>query len=349
MNIDFLEKSVFFRQRWLQHIAFWLAFFIFELISQPLYFVPLEVRFVFYGIQLPAILLPAYINLYSLIPHFLLKRKFLFYLIFFLIFSLLGAEWSRRLILFGMEYVEPDLHTMTPVPYYNYGGLFYTIGSVITVMTATTMIKTLKLWYKKEHLAERLQKEKQEAELKFLKNQINPHFLFNTLNNIYALTLRQSKEAPNMVLKLSAMLDYLIYDSNVVEISLKKEIECLQNYLSIEKMRYGDRLNLSFHIRGNYKESYIAPILLLPLVENSFKHGMDDEIGEGWISLDLEVSPELICFKVENTKANSFKKKKGGIGLKNLRKRLALIYGKKHQIQIFDGEDVFLVILKIWK
>ena len=141
-------------------------------------------------------------------------------------------------------------------------------------------VKILRHWYKTEQHTRNLEREKLEAELKFLKAQIHPHFLFNTLNNLYSLTLKKSDYAPEVVLKLSGLVNYMLYYTKEQAVPLAKEIESIHNYIALEKIRYGKELEIAFDVSGNIGSSMISPMLLLPFIENSFKHGVSDEIKE---------------------------------------------------------------------
>ncbi|HEY5826526.1 MAG TPA: histidine kinase, partial [Cyclobacteriaceae bacterium] len=198
-----------------------------------------------------------------------------------------------------------------------------------------------------EQTAKELEKEKLAAELKLLKSQINPHFLFNTLNNLYALTLNHSSKSPEVVYKLSQLMSYMLYDSNQSEVSLEKEVEYIQNYIALEKIRYSN-LDISMNVFDELKDVRIAPLLILPFVENSFKHGASSQLSSGFIRIDISVQAQTLVIKVENSKIDpEIPRRPSGIGLQNLRKRLELIYPERHTLQIFDEEDVYLVILKI--
>ena len=216
-------------------------------------------------------------------------------------------------------------------------------GANLVVWVAIA-IRSFKLWYKRHHAA-------LQAELDFLKGQIHPHFLFNTLNNLYALTLSNSPKSPNIVMGLSEILRYMLYECNVEHVDLKKDVEVLESYILIEKIRYEDRLDLSFTKTGDINGHQIAPLLLLPLVENAFKHGVSEKVGEAWINIDLSVKDNLLKFKVANSKAENVDqtaaKHYGKIGLENVRKRLQIIYPKAHEIKIFDEEELFVAILEI--
>jgi len=252
----------------------------------------------------------------------------------YLIAHLPNADWSV---------IDDSKHTfwqqmLNPFHFIN------SIKMMNFVVWFAVVIKVFKLWYERKQAA-------LQAELNALKGQVHPHFLFNTLNNLYALTLNKSAQAPGVVLGLSDMLRYMLYECNADTVSLKKEVLMLQHYISLEKIRYEDRLDLNFAITGELDDKQIAPLMLLPLVENAFKHGTSEKVGQAWISITLDVSGNKLKFKVSNSKAEAVDedvdKHHGHIGLQNTRKRLELLYPASHQLKIIDDVDVFLAVLEL--
>lgn len=186
-----------------------------------------------------------------------------------------------------------------------------------------------------------------EAELKFLKSQIHPHFLFNTLNNLYALTLKKSDLAPDMVLKLSEMLDYMLYHSNEKEVLLKEEIELIRAYLELEKIRYGTRLHLTTTIQGDSNGRYIAPLLLLPFVENSFKHGASSKT-DPQIDLFIGINDSFLELNIANTyQEQSVESYTEGIGLKNIQRRLEIQYKDRYELDMSTNDGLFKVEFRL--
>ncbi len=209
-------------------------------------------------------------------------------------------------------------------------------------------IKLLKYWYANQQAQQVLTQEKLQAELKFLKTQIHPHFLFNTLNNLYALTLKKSDKAPEMVLKLSELINYMLYECKSDQVPLSKEIKFIRNYVDIEKMRYGDKLDVDLKITGNIGERKIAPLILLPFVENSFKHGASENLSQSWVKISVDSHTDHLIIKVENSKSGeNGQNGDAGIGIQNVRRRLDLLYNGKHELKIINGEETFLVVLSI--
>ncbi|MEM6319297.1 MAG: histidine kinase [Bacteroidota bacterium] len=197
---------------------------------------------------------------------------------------------------------------------------------------------------------ERLEKEKLATELKFLKAQINPHFLFNTLNNLYSFVLNQSPKAPDLILQLSGMLDYILYQSQKTTVALRQEVDCIQNFIELEKIRYGDRLQVDFEVLGDLTTP-VAPLILLSLVENAFKHGASGDIEAPRIEVKIVGQEGQIHCVIWNSKSqfagelnDAYKK---GIGLSNTQRQLKLTYPNEHDLQIENAATYFAVNLQL--
>ncbi len=203
---------------------------------------------------------------------------------------------------------------------------------------------------KESNRIQQLEKEKLETELKYLKAQLNPHFLFNTLNNIYSYVVTNSPKAPDMILKLSAMLDYILYKSQKDKVSLGEEVQAIENFVGLEKNRYGDRLSLDTDYQGDMS-TLVSPLILLSTVENAFKHGASGDIDQPQIKVSILEKDGTIHCQVWNTKSRYDGEKndayKKGIGLSNIQRQLALVYPDTHDITIDDGDDSYSVRIKI--
>lgn len=198
----------------------------------------------------------------------------------------------------------------------------------------------------KQQLRE-IEKTQVATELAFLRSQIHPHFFFNTLNNLYSLTLQKSDAAPEVVLKLSSLMSYMLYESSVPAITLEKELANLENYIALEQLRFGGRLTLCFEKKGQREGIHIPPLLLLAFVENSFKHGMSQIAGEGRIHLRLQVTKTELLFQIDNPILDGTGEEKHGIGLKNVIRRLDLLYGSQYRLDLEQTATTFHVTLKI--
>ncbi len=212
-----------------------------------------------------------------------------------------------------------------------------------------TMFYFMRAWYEQQRKSQALQKDKIEAQLELLKSQVQPHFIFNTLNNIYSFSIQNNTRTSEMIYRLSALLSYMLYDSKQHMIPLRKELDYVNNYIELEKIRYGDRLDISMNVFDNVDNFYITPLLLLPLIENSFKHGICN-IGNNWIRIDISVHDDWLSVKIEN----SYEHRNGntptvnnGIGLDNVKKRLDILYHGKHEFKTMPEVNSFLTILKI--
>ena len=191
-----------------------------------------------------------------------------------------------------------------------------------------------------------LKKDKADAELQLLKSQMNPHFFFNTLNNLYGLTVEKSDEAPKVILKLSEMMRYTIYEGKEDYVSLKDEVTYLQNYIDLHKIRFHQRLDISFDYSfdGDHK---VAPLMFIILLENAFKHGVERLTENAYIQIKLKVDKDSIHFEIENNFDINDEPGTKGIGLDNLKKRLNLIYPKKHKFTVSIEENIYRSTLEI--
>lgn len=218
-----------------------------------------------------------------------------------------------------------------------------------TIVGFALAIKLLKRWYIKQKETQLVIREKVNAELQLLKSQVHPHFLFNTLNNIYSFILNGSDKAPGMIKKLSSLLNYILNECNRQLVPLEKELSMIQDYIALEQIRYGDRLNLSLHIQGSPKDKMISPLLLIPFVENSFKHGTSRMLVHPWVRLDIYIEKDSLEFRLSNNKPAQQGNESGkkGIGLNNVKKRLELIYPETHNLNIIENEMSFDVFLKV--
>lgn len=332
------------------HILFWIAFVI--VFGVPYCSLEGDCLTMIFDILIlmPVKMAAVYFTIYYLLPFFLIQKKYVrFFLLFFL-----------SAIIFGLLHRTLQFYIIGPLYYpetylgwhfWNKSYILYGILSIYTVVAVATAIKLLKQSYQNQKLNQQLVNEKLEAELNMLKAQIHPHFLFNTLNNIYALALEKSEATAEGILKLSDLLDYMLYDCNVPFIALDKEIKLINDYIELEKLRYGKRLKVNMQVTGNTSGKQIAPMLILPFVENSFKHGSSKELNETRINIDLKVALNAIDLRVENSRSNSRVKDNNGysegIGLNNVKRRLELIYKGKYQLEINANEGLFKIHLHL--
>jgi two-component system, LytTR family, sensor kinase len=333
--------------RFLQHALFWTAHVVFYALLYGSFDDRYEKAFLEELMYLPGKMLFTYFALYFLLPRYLLLGKYGAFLVWFIAASF-AIGLFQRFVSFTIDYplYYPEY---LQDPFFYVAKIIKMAASIYQVAFFAVAIKLLKYWYANQQAQQVLTQEKLQAELKFLKTQIHPHFLFNTLNNLYALTLKKSDKAPEMVLKLSELINYMLYECKSDEVALSKEIKFIRNYVDIEKMRYGDKLDVDIRITGDVGDRKIAPLILLPFVENCFKHGASEELQEAWVKVTIDSHADHVVIKVENSKASGNHHQNGneGIGIQNVKRRLDLLYPERHSLKIINGEETFLVVLSI--
>ena len=347
-----LEDILFKPPRILWHLVFWVVFISFFALVygsfEEQYGRQYLIQLTDAVVQIPAV----YFTLYFLMPKFLFKERYIEFSIYLTILILCcsALHWLNYVFIQDPLFWPDDRYSPKVL---NYGKMLKNTTKIYPVLVLAIVLKWFKYWYREQKSNQLLVEEKLKAELNFLKAQVHPHFLFNTLNNLYALTLKNSKEAPEVVLKLSDLLNYMLYECTADRVLIEKEVKLLKDYIALEQIRYGDRLSISFNIIGKAGGMKVAPLMLLPFVENSFKHGVSEEMDEAWVSIDLELKEEKLTLKVENSKSKHEEERddqfnyKQGIGLKNVRRRLELLYPEKHELEMHDSEDSFLIVLTI--
>lgn len=216
-----------------------------------------------------------------------------------------------------------------------------------TVAGFALAIKLLKNWYLKQAEAVQAARDKTNAELQLLKAQVHPHFLFNTLNNIYSFIIHDSPAANAAIQKLSALLHYFIYECNSPRVALEKEIKMIRDYIDLEKIRYGSGFNMSLDVRGSTHSKMISPLLLIPFLENSFKHGASQMLTHPWVNLSIAIEDELLYFNLSNSKPMTTTETTAlkGLGLTNVKRRLSILYPGTHSLNISESELSFMVEL----
>jgi len=298
--------------------------------------------------SLPAKLLTAYLTLYVILPQFLLKKKYALAVLQFMVLLVIGVFLLRMLVSLTVYPIYfPDV-TDQLIPD-NLSKLIPPLLDLIIVSSLVVVIKLLKDREKQELQHLNREKSNIQNELLLLKSQLHPHFLFNTLNGLYAQILRDPEKASQMVVQLSDLLRFILYEANEDLVSLEEDLECLGNYVALEQMRYGDKLDLDYSVLGTTVHKKIPPLLILPFVENSFKHGVSEDYAKCWIRCKINLSDDVLALHLENSKPSFFDQQSinRGIGLKNVRQRLDHIYPGDYNLTIQDKEDRFLVNLKI--
>jgi two-component system, LytTR family, sensor kinase len=326
------------------HIIFWFCVWFFFFFYYKRYS---EINSYTFGaslINLIVAITTVYTFNYHLIPNILLKNKkrkffafaFVTIVMFFYIQLLLTLLLVVKQLSDGYRLFPEMLDIVM---------LFFNLFFVVFIAIA---IKLYKRWNEKDFQEQKVQKEKVEAELQMLKTQINPHFLFNTLNSIYMLAMKQSEQTANTVLKLSDILDYILYRIDTPKIAISNEIKIIEDYIELEKIRFSNRVDLNFNTDLKIKGIKIPPMLIIPFIENAFKHGVAKSIEKSWIKISIKESGGILNIIIANSKVqNKFKDKTGGIGLVNVRKRLNLLYEEKYQLDIFEKQMQYIVSLSI--
>lgn len=296
----------------------------------------------------------AYFLAYYLIPKLLFKKKYLQFLLWIPVAAYAISVLARFLnIYIGEAILYPNVpnENLWQIISDPVGTMDLYLNRFLPFTFWFAFIKTGIDQLRSQQQLLQLSKEKANAELRLLKAQIHPHFLFNTLNNLYTLTLEKSDEAPGVVERLADMLDYLLYQCNTPTVPVRKEIELIENYIRLEALRYGDRLELNFTHQLDNETATVAPLLLISPVENAFKHGASGNTGQPKINISLVVKEGILSFDVWNTTAPLATKDEAnytaGIGLTNVRSQLDLIYPKQHELNIKAEEKEYAVALRI--
>lgn len=339
----------YLKQPAVYHTLFWIFYFLFNVGRWGSYHNDYIYAIKANLIEFPLHMAFAYCNIYYLIPKFL-PRKYLKYVFFVIVGVILVV--IGRLVLENVFQVFP-----AQPPYINFQYLAELAVGEIYVQGFITAFKLLLDWGKSQKHTRELEKRNFETELAFLRSQVQPHFFFNTLNNLYSLTLDKSDRAPETVLKLSDLMSYVIYEGKQKKVHVSKELRYIQNYLDLERLRFGDKLHTEFTITGEIKDHEIAPLILLPFIENSFKHGALDSMKKIVIKIALKMNDHHILFTIRNTKSekinahasNNTYQHPGhnGVGVENIKRRLKLIYGDTYHLTMKDETENFTVTLRI--
>lgn len=299
---------------------------------------------------------PAWINNFWLLPNFRLHKNIIRYTVdaiaLFLISVIISGQYLKWLY---HHFEKSELSDFTalaatsssPQLLEKHQHYFDAFPGIIMVMFAMAIGYVLQEYLLKIKKEASIKAQQNIAELVLLKSQISPHFLFNVLNSLYALSLKSSKETPDVILKLSDILRYSLYETQEKEITIAKEIHILNTYIAIERLRMPPNASISFDYDDVKESIKIAPMLLLPLIENAFKHGTDSIIGVSYIEANLCCDDNRLLFECKNSFKEQKTKDIGGIGIENIRKRLQLLYPSKHVLKIKKNKDTFSVTLEI--
>jgi len=351
------------RYRFMRHFLFWFTWWIFQILLYG--YVPVltgimaSERLLLSAIEGTFYLIPhmfmAYTLMYIVIPKFIIKGKYVLGSIAVAAICVMAGLLSSSISRFILDDLREALFPQWGENLTRYRttslwlSLLAGLRGGLTIGGMAAAIKLMKYWYVKEQRNLQLQKENTESQLQLLKAQVHPHFLFNTLNNIYSHTQNVSPTASKLVMGLSDMLRYMLYECNQPFVPLNKELQMITDYVTLEKIRYGNRLDVQIDFPSETGNLVIAPLLLLPFVENCFKHGASNMLDQPWISLQVIVDNRVMKMKLVNGKANDYKplKSSNGIGISNVKKRLELIYPEKYILDIQEEDEVYIVNLKL--
>ncbi|MBT1685523.1 sensor histidine kinase [Dawidia soli] len=343
-------QSFFQRNRvLLLHLSFWcayLSFFIYQFSSfrhREREVEMLEV-FTLSGFHVAFNMTVAYFNYFIVLPRFLKHKNTWKYLLeFFVPFAILtfGRVHLQRYLADGYTHKAGYLYSTTFVVQVAATSLF--------VVIFVAMLRFVQEWFEFESRKKAIENEKLISELNFLKEQINPHFLFNTLNNLYYLAYSQSPNTTEVIAKLSQMMRYMIYETNHADVPLMKEIEYMENYISLERLRLNGQIPIGFEVQGNVQDVRITPLIFITFLENAFKHGIGANPADAWIKVSIRVSGKECIYTVENSNhaVTAGEQGKSGIGLQNVQRRLALSYPGRHTLTTEQTADRYALTLKI--
>lgn len=331
-------------KKWLQHLVFWL--FVVTILSiRPESDIHFTRHFIMEVFNVGFYAVIFYLNMFYLFPEYLSDKKLHLHIGYLLLLSIILTP-VKTFILFSLSSGIPGSQ------YFFITNQYFIFLSNFFVAVGSSIYFALMDWLNTQKVKQELLNRNLQTELNFLKTQINPHFLFNTLNSLYALTLKKSDHAPEMVLKLSEMMRYMLYECNERLVPLCSELHYIENYLEMEKLRHGDKLKVIMNIEGDCKDKLIPPLLFIPFIENSFKHGVSTAIDEAVINIDFKVDKSEVLIEVFNTKAEKSnildaKKKSGGIGLENVKRRLNLLFSENYKLEILNKTDIYRVKLTL--
>lgn len=357
VNIEIHSMSIksiylFLNKRPIVHLLFWILFvlagsFIFSYQQN----FPYSFYLLNFLVHLPVFVFFTYAVVYFLVPKFLLTQKYGQF--FFLLILATGIAATLRILigryvyfaLFIPEVLYPKEWISADIFFLN---LIWVLGPAIVF----AMFKYYKNWINSQTIANEAERKQLSSELQVLKAQLNPHFLFNTFNNLYVLALQKSDKTPEVISKISDLFHYVLYECNAIEVPVSKEIKLIDDYIQLEQLRYSDRLLISFKKEIENPECLIPPMMLYTFVENCFKHGCSNDPGSPWIQLLIRVKQNRFEFEALNSipKAiGSRGENEGRVGLSNIKRRLELIYPKKHVLEITRKTSEFHIRLEIDK
>lgn len=331
------------------HLSFWCLYFsfFFYQVSTPRKGEEVDLAKAFSSAVLHVgfVIIIAYLNYLYFLPRFLIHKNFgKYFLEFSTTFTLviIGYIHLKRLQVDDYSYSQEFHH------FYSTKFIMQHAVTTFFVVIFVAMLKFAEEWFELEAKKKEIENEKLTSELRFLKAQINPHFLFNTLNNLYYLAFTQSPNTTEVIAKLSQMMRYMIYESNHPKVILNKEIEYMENYISLEKLRLNNQIPINFEVIGNPHSVQIVPLIFITFLENAFKHGVGNNFAEAWVNIKIDIQNGQCIYTVENSKLPSGNiLEKSGIGLQNVHRRLELSYPDSYVLKVKNEATFYGVELVI--
>lgn len=329
--------------RWWWHVLFWAGFAGLDFAANGIHYADRAILLRDTLLSLPILMGAAYFVGYVLVPQLLWRGRRWAFLGASLLVAVVVCYLRWRSTLW-IVFLDEGYRLALPL-----SKVFKNVLRDYAVIALAVSLQIIGDWDRKDRHNRVLQREKQEAELQFLRAQIHPHFLFNTLNNLYGLALTRSERTAEGILRLSGLLDYILYECNAPLIPLRKELEVIDKYVELERLRYGERLDLRLDFDGADSSIPIAPLLLLPFVENCFKHGAAAVDGNCRIELQVTTDSDSLTFTAVNSRRPDHRQREGqSIGLQNVRRRLNMLYPNRHELEITEEERWFRVKLSIY-
>jgi len=328
------------------HLIFWLSYFLLNFIRWGSYFNDYWYSLKSNLVEFPLHIIIVYFNIYYLIPKFILNKKYVYFFTYFIVsLAILYIVRTGLNYLLVTENIWPEAEGVQKAFTFNHV-VAVVLGEIYVIALASAIELTVD-WISEKRRNDELQKQQLKTELNFLKTQIQPHFFFNTLNNLYALTIEKSENAPEVILKLSEIMQYVLYEVKEPKISLLKEIKYIQSYLDLEKLRYGSTTKSQLMINGCIDTVNVPPLLFLPFIENCFKHGTKNNDSTK-IKINFEKKEKELLFNVENNFNSNYNiESKHGIGIENVKRRLQLLYNDNFKLNTGIIDDKYIVNLRI--
>jgi two-component system LytT family sensor kinase len=330
-------------------VIFWTGYFLYEWLGNAAVLNEYQRYFINALVIVPITFIATWFTTEILIKNFFQKNKQWQFWIG-LILSMVFFTIVRRSFNYYYTYPKYAPQYLSTMNFLFIPKLIIEAVNIYLIVALYTMFYFKQAWYEQQRITQELQRCNVEVKLKLLQSQVQPHFIFNTLNNIYSLSLKNNAKTPDLIYRLSSLLSYMLYDSKLTVIPLSKELEYINNYVELEKIRYGDRLDVSVNVYDGACQFNVTPLLLLPLIENSFKHGVCESMDNCWIRMDISAKDDWLTIKIENSKFEEIKSHSNngnGIGIENVKKRLEILYPGKHEYKCINEEQSFLTVLKI--